>query len=104
MREVDVKDVKEAVKRLCMEANYNLPSDVLSAFREGEKREASEIGRSVLKILQENARIASAEKLPYCQDTGFAVVFLEVGQNVVFKGGDIEKAINEGVSDSLSMH
>ncbi len=102
MREVDVKDVKEAVKRLCMEANYNLPSDVLSAFREGEKREASEIGRSVLKILQENARIASAEKLPYCQDTGFAVVFLEVGQNVVFKGGDIEKAINEGVSEGYT--
>jgi len=102
MREVDVKDVKEAVKRLCMEANYNLPSDVLSAFREGEKREASEIGRSVLKILQENARIASAEKLPYCQDTGFAVVFLEVGQDVVFKGGDIEKAINEGVSEGYT--
>ena len=99
MREIDVNIIVEAVKKLCMEANYNLPQDVVNAFRKGKEKEVSEIGRSVFDILLENARIASEERMPYCQDTGFAVLFVEIGQGVRFIGGDLEDAINKGVAE-----
>ncbi|WP_457678904.1 fumarate hydratase [Thermovibrio sp.] len=102
MREVHVDKVRETVKRLCMEANYRLPEDVLKAFKEGKEKEVSEVGKSVFEILEENARIASSEELPYCQDTGFAVVFVEVGQEVRFVGGSLEEAINRGVAEGYT--
>jgi len=102
MREIDALKVKEAVKKLCMEANYYLPKDVLKAFKEGESREVSQVGKNVFKILQENADIAAKEELPYCQDTGFAVVFVEIGQDVRIVGGSLEEAINRGVSEGYT--
>jgi len=102
MREIHVDKVREAVKKLCMEANYFLPKDVLKAFKEGKEREVSPVGKSVFDILQENAEIAAAEELPYCQDTGFAVIFLEVGQEVRFVGGSLEEAINRGVAEGYT--
>ncbi|MEO2065952.1 MAG: fumarate hydratase, partial [Desulfurobacteriaceae bacterium] len=102
MREVHVEKVKETVKRLCMEANYFLPKDVLNAFKEGKEKEVSQIGKNVFSILEENAKIASTEEIPYCQDTGFAVVFLEVGQDVRFVGGSLEEAVNRGVAEGYT--
>ncbi len=99
MREIDVNIIKQSVKELCMDANYNLPEDVLEAFKEGKNREVSEIGKRVLEILEENAEIASTQKMPYCQDTGFAVLFVEIGQDVRFVGGNLEEAINRGVAE-----
>ncbi len=99
MREIDVNIIKQSVKELCMNANYNLPEDVLKAFKEGKNRELSEIGKRVLEILEENAEIASTQKMPYCQDTGFAVLFVEIGQDVRFVGGNLEEAINRGVAE-----
>src|SRR3989304_10395066 len=97
MRNIHVKDITEAVKSLCMDANYNLPEDVLQAFNSGLEIEESPVGRSVLNALKENARIAGNEKIPICQDTGFSVFFMDVGQEVHIEGGSITDAINEGV-------
>ena len=102
MREVHVDQVRRAVKQLCMAVNYNLPEDVVTAFKRGREAEESPLGRNVFDILLENAEIASTEQVPYCQDTGFAVVFLEVGQDVRFVGGNLEDAINRGVSEGYT--
>lgn len=102
MRRIDVDEVRKAVKKLCIEANYYLPKDVLNAFEEGKKREVSPVGKNVFDILKENANIASTEGLPYCQDTGFAVIFMEIGQDVHFVGGNIEDAINSGVAEGYT--
>ncbi len=97
MREVNYNTVVETVARLCMEANYFLGEDVLNAFKRGLEKEESETGKNILNQLLRNAEIAKTEKIPICQDCGFAVVFLELGDDVHFKG-NIIKAINEGVS------
>ena len=97
MREVNVSSVTDAVDRLCRSANEVLGEDVLAALRAAREREESPAGREVIEQLLENARIARAEGEPMCQDTGLAVVFLEVGQDVHLAGGDIEAAVNEGV-------
>ncbi|SNR71902.1 fumarate hydratase [Desulfurobacterium atlanticum] len=102
MRKIDVKEIKEAVKRLCMEANYYLPEDVLSAFDKGIDKEVSPVGKNVLEILKENASIAASNQVPYCQDTGFAVFFVEIGQDVQVVGGDINEAIEEGVAEGYT--
>ncbi len=96
MREVDYNTVVETVARLCMEANYFLGEDVINAFKKGLEKEESETGKNILKQLLKNAEIAKTEKIPICQDCGFAVVFLELGEDVHFKG-NIINAINEGV-------
>ena len=83
--------------RLCQEANYILEPDLLSGLREAYDQEVSPIGREILGLLQENARVAREEQLPICQDTGFAVVFVELGQEVQIAGGDLYEAINSGV-------
>lgn len=97
MREIDVKAITSAVKDLCIETNIVADEDVLKAFRERLTTETSPVGREVLKTLLENARIAGEERLPICQDTGMAIVFLEIGQDVHLAGGDLETAVNEGV-------
>ncbi len=99
MREINVNEIKEAVKKLCIDANYYLPEDVFKRFEECEKLEESEVGKNVLKILMENATIAKNENVPICQDTGVAVLFLEIGQDVHFTGGNLYEAINEGVRE-----
>jgi len=82
---------------LCQEANYFLGEDVLRSFEEGIKKEISLTGKDVFRQLIKNAEIAREEKVPMCQDTGFAVVFLDLGQDVKIEGGDLYEAVNEGV-------
>ena len=97
MREVNVKLITEKVKELCMEANTNLGEDVLQAFDRAMEKEESPLGVEILRELKENARIAREEKVAICQDTGFAVVFVELGQEVHLTGGGLKEAIFEGV-------
>lgn len=97
MRELQAKEITSAVKRLCMEANYYLGEDVLNAVKEGLKKEESPLGKDILQQIIENAEIAAKEEVPICQDTGFAVFFVELGQEVKIVGGDFNQAINEGV-------
>lgn len=97
MREIDVKLVSDAVAEMCKEANYNLGNDVIQAFQKGLEEEVSPTGKEVFKQLLENARIAREEEVPMCQDTGYAVVFMEIGQEVLMVGGDFKNAVNEGV-------
>lgn len=97
MREIDVKLITEKVKDLCMEANTDLGEDVLEAFDRSIEKEESPLGVEILKELKENARIARDERVAICQDTGFAVVFIELGQDVHLVGGGLKEAIFEGV-------
>lgn len=97
MRVIKTSDIIEAVKKICMEANYDLGEDVLAAFDKGLATEESPTGRAILEELKENARIAKEEQVPMCQDTGFAVCFVELGQDVRIEDGLLLDAINEGV-------
>jgi len=97
MREINAKQITEVVKKLCIDANLYLGEDVLAAFERGEKVEESPVGKEMFQQLKENARIAREEKMPMCQDTGLAVVFVELGQDVHIAGGDFNAAVNEGV-------
>jgi len=97
MREVHASQITEVVKKLCIESNLYLGEDVLAAFDKLEKMEESPVGREVFQQLKENARIAREERVAICQDTGLAVVFVELGQDVHITGGDFNAAINEGV-------
>jgi fumarate hydratase subunit alpha len=97
MREIDVNLITEKVRDLCIEANTDLGEDVLQALDRAMEREESPLGVEILKELKENARIAKEEKVAICQDTGFAVIFVELGQDVHLVGGDLREAIYEGV-------
>ncbi len=100
MKEIDVAVVKEKVKELFTEAAYVIGNDVYSALLENKKTEKSPVGQSVLDQLIKNYDIAKEERMAVCQDTGYAVVFLEVGQEVMLKGGDINEAVNQGVREA----
>jgi len=97
MREINVALITEKVRDLCIKANTDLGDDVLQAFDLAMEKEESPLGLEILKELKENARIATEENVPICQDTGFAVVFFELGQEVHLVGGDLNGAIQEGV-------
>jgi fumarate hydratase subunit alpha len=97
MRNINVKLLTEVVADMCKEANYFLGQDVVAALEKGLQEEVSPAGKEVFKQLLENARIAAEEKIPICQDTGFAVFFVELGQDVHLTGGDFNEAIQEGV-------
>jgi len=97
MREIHVDKIIDTVKDLCIKANYELPQDVREFLLKALEREESEVGREVIKQLLENADIAQRERIPICQDTGSAVVFVELGQDVHIVGGNLHDAINEGV-------
>lgn len=97
MRTVDVREVRDAVASLLGEAAYRLPSDYLQALKAAKAREESPLGVKVLDFLLANARLAEAEHVATCQDTGMVVLFLEVGQEVLFTGGDLRVALEEGV-------
>jgi len=97
VRELDVADVTAAVKAMCMEANYDLPEDVYQALKDGKVAEESPVGRAVFDQLIENADIAKRDRVPICQDTGFAIFFVNVGQDVHFSGGSFAEAMDEGV-------
>ena len=97
MRELDVSVIRDTVARLCIEANTKLPEDVQAAIRAFQTREDWAIARGVLDQIVENFTIADRENVPICQDTGMACVFLEVGQEVHFVGGNLYDAVHEGV-------
>ena len=97
MREIHTNQITTAVRNLCIDANTHLGEDVLEAFAKAMDQEVSPTGKDILEKLLENAGIAKAEDIPICQDTGFAVVFVEIGQEVHLVGGDLKEAINEGV-------
>lgn len=97
MRELQAIHITEAVKHMCIEANYSLTPDMLEAFTHAVKREEAPLGRQILNQLEENLRIADKDQIPICQDTGMAVVFIKAGQEVHITGGNITAAVNEGV-------
>jgi fumarate hydratase subunit alpha len=97
MREINTSQITTAIRDLCLKANTHLGEDVLEAFNRAIELEVSPTGKDILEKLVENARIAREKEIPICQDTGFAVVFLELGQEVHLVGGDLKEAINEGV-------
>lgn len=97
MREIDVREVAEKVGDLCIAANYELGTDVLDAFERAMAQEESPVAKDILDQLTENARIAREERIPLCQDTGYTVVFVELGQEIHLVGGSLNKAIQKGV-------
>lgn len=97
MKEIDVNLIEEAVARLCIEANRELPKDIFEKINVSAKKEDSEISKSVMEDICRNCAIAKKMSLPICQDTGMAVVFVDIGQDVHLSGGDLEDAINNGV-------
>ncbi|MBD5531767.1 MAG: fumarate hydratase [Lachnospiraceae bacterium] len=97
MRNIRTADVTAAIKEMCIEANHFLAPDMREAMERAAKEEVSELGGQILKQLKENMRLAGEEQIPICQDTGMAVVFMEIGQDVHFEGGNLEEAVNEGI-------
>lgn len=97
IRTVQTEIITETIKKMCIEANYSLSSDMVKAMRKAEEKEESVLGKQILAQLQDNLEIAASDMIPICQDTGMAVVFLEVGQDVHFEGRSFEDAVNEGV-------
>lgn len=97
MRTLDVNVITQNVKEMCIEANHFLSQDMKCAMQSAAEAEQSPLGRQILGQLQENLRIAGEDRIPICQDTGMAVVFVEAGQDVHFEGGSLEEAIHEGV-------
>ena len=97
IREINVSEITEAVASMCIEVNHNLSEDMRCALDDAFNRESSELGKQILDQLKQNLVIAKEEMIPICQDTGMAVVFMEIGQEVHFTDGNLEDAINEGV-------
>jgi fumarate hydratase subunit alpha len=97
IREISAAVITESVERLVLEANFKLPEDVLEALRRASSNEESPVGTQILQNIIDNACLAKEESLPICQDTGMAVVFCEIGQDVHITGGAFEEAVNEGV-------
>lgn len=97
MRSINVKEITKNIKEMCIEANYYLSEDMNKALKNATGTEKSPLGKQILNQLQDNLKIAGKDMIPICQDTGMAVVFLEVGQEVHFEGGLVEDAVNEGI-------
>jgi fumarate hydratase subunit alpha len=97
MREIHVSAITDTIKKLCMEANWNLGPEMLRAFDQALATERSAAGKQVLEVLKANAEMARTKKIAYCQDTGFTICFVELGQDVHVTGGGLSDAINEGV-------
>lgn len=97
MRTLNVSKITELIKDMCIEANHFLSEDMRCAIQEAVRTEEAALGRQILEQLNENMRIAGEDMIPICQDTGMAVIFLEIGQDVHFDGGVLEDAVNEGV-------
>lgn len=97
MREIDVASITKVVRQMCIDVNYELSQDMQTALRKAQSEETSELGVQIFSKLQENLKIAKEDQIPICQDTGMAVFFVKVGQDVHLVGGDVTAAINEGV-------
>lgn len=102
MRTIHTKEITEAVKNLCIEANIYLGNDIKNAICTAREQEQSETAKVILEKLEENMGVAEAEKIPVCQDTGMAVVFLDIGQDVHVDGGLLKDAVNEGVAQGYT--
>lgn len=97
IRTIDVREISKNIKEMCIEANHYLSKDMDTAMKQAEQDEKSPLGKQILGQLQENLKIATDDMIPICQDTGMAVIFLEIGQDVHLEGGLLEEAVNEGV-------
>lgn len=97
MRTINTSEITKNIKEMCMEVNIKLSDDVKCAILDGKEKEESPLGKQILSQLKENMQIAAETKIPICQDTGMAVVFLKIGQDVHFEGDYIEDAVNEGI-------
>lgn len=97
MRTIDVTQVTSNIKEMCIEANHFLSKDMEEALQKAQQSEEAPLGKQILEQLRENMQIAGEDMIPICQDTGMAVIFMEIGQDVHFEGGVLEDAINEGV-------
>lgn len=97
MRTIKISEVTDNIKEMCIEANHYLSEDMREVMRESVVKEIAPLGKQVLRQLQENLEIAASDMIPICQDTGMAVIFMEIGQDVHFEGGTLEEAIHEGV-------
>lgn len=97
MRTINVNEITDQIKEMCIEANHFLSKDMKAALDKAKASEESPLGRQILGQLQENLQIAGEDMIPICQDTGMAVIFMEVGQEVHFEGGSLTDAVNEGV-------
>ena len=97
MRTVQVEEITKNIKEMCIEANHFLTQDMDAAMKNAVETEKAQLGKQILNQLQDNLKIAGEEMIPICQDTGMAVIFMEIGQDVHFEGGSLEDAINEGV-------
>lgn len=97
MRNISVNDITESIKEMCIEANHFLSDDMKKVLDEAVKKEESPLGKQILNQLEENLQIAGTDMIPICQDTGMAVIFVKVGQEVHLEGGNLTDAINEGV-------
>ena len=97
VRTINVNEITKNIKEMCIEANHYLSPDMDKAMKQAEQTEKSPLGKQILGQLQENLKIAAEDMIPICQDTGMAVIFLEIGQDVHFEGGLLEDAVNEGV-------
>lgn len=99
MREVSTEEIIKNIKEMCIEANYTLSDDVKNKIINSAAVEESEIGKKILNQLEENMNIADSDNIPICQDTGMAVIFIKIGQDVHITGGNLEDAINQGVRE-----
>ena len=102
MREIDVSKITDQISDMCIQANYHLSDDMQRAIQRGAASERSPLGRDIFSQLEENLKAAETDSIPICQDTGMAVIFMEIGQDVHFVGGDLEMAVNEGVRKGYS--
>ena len=103
MREIESKIITDTIAEMCIEANHYLTPDMEKALDDAVSNEISPLGKQVLCQLKENLSIAGSDNIPICQDTGMAVVFAEIGQDVHFTGGLLENAINEGVRNNPTL-
>ena len=97
MREIHVDEIIPIVRKLCIDANIEIRPDTLQAYRRALSDEQSAVGREVLRQLIRNAQVAKEERIPFCQDTGYAVLFVELGQDLHVNGGSLADSLNEGV-------
>ena len=102
VRTIHTDLISDTIREMCIEANYFLPEDMSVCMRQASGREQSPLGRKLLGQLQENLEIAASERIPICQDTGMAVVFVKLGQHVHIEGGSLTDAINSGVRDGYT--
>lgn len=102
MRTINVKDITKAIRDMCIKSNYELSQDVLKSIKKSRKTEKSAIGKDILDKMILNTEIAKEKQVPICQDTGMAVIFIEMGQEVCIEGGSLTEAINEGVRQGYS--